>query len=407
MQIENLKKQIRAIDLSVSAGRKRQSSRTGFIHCHPSDDMALDSIPVFENFVFALALFRQKTAESVLEGKALIERLLGFQVSNGNFPNFLHEYPNCWDHHLGLKVAPVLIYLLRDFHSVVPQSFKEMLEVAIKKAVQPPKNPNWNHRYLACLGIESEIPEEVDLFDFLVSKQLLGKENSFDIPFHREMQLYLGNHPVQDKGEPSPLAIEYILAEKQGIGKRLLKDHLHQLHSALIFPFSSTMETSSSFIFQAETSRFLWKGETLHSLKIASPVAWEEISPTRWTATLDLLDVADTGRQDLFEALLFFDISPETRPYINDQKGLIFHLGDKVSIHTPKHKIAITFEKVEGEGDFCGNISRGNRPGQIACRGANQYEAYDWQIGLRTLRRNGPCKIRISFEWLDCLRQDP
>src|SRR3990167_7288503 len=108
MQMQNteeLKKQLRPIDLAVTAGRKRQSPRTGFVHMHP-DEAASDTIPIYENFCFVLALFRQKTAESVSEAKQLLERLLCFQTSNGNFPLYIHDYPRCWDLLLPLKLGP-------------------------------------------------------------------------------------------------------------------------------------------------------------------------------------------------------------------------------------------------------------------------------------------------------------
>lgn len=406
-KVEELKRQTKTVDLAVMAGKRRQSDRTGFVHYHPSEDGAIDTIPLFENFCFALALFRQKTSESVLEGKALIERLLGFQAPDGNFPVFLHEFPKCWDHHLGLKIAPVLIHILRDFHTVLPIAFKETLERALKKAIQPPQSLSWQHRYLACQGILPEMDESIDWYDWIVSLQILGKGDSFAIPFDSKLQMYMGNHLIQEKSEPQPLAIEYVLAEKDGFGRRLLRDHPQQIHSALLHPFFSTIETANSFVFQEPFSRFLWMGESVHSLSVPSVMEWDILAPNRWCTTLELSGAAETGRNDLFEGMLFCNISPETSLLINDKKGLVFRFGDKISLCCSTYRIDIRFEQVEGAGDFCGHISRSNRPGQIACRGANQYEAYDWQIGLRTLRRDGPCKIKISFELPGCPLQDP
>src|SRR5689334_5032749 len=106
MQTETLKKQVQLVDLVVAAGRRRQSLRTRFIH----DE---ELIPLYENFCFALALFRQKTAACVTEGKELIIRLLAFQAVDGNFPTYLHDFPRCFDFQMSLKIAPIFIYLLR------------------------------------------------------------------------------------------------------------------------------------------------------------------------------------------------------------------------------------------------------------------------------------------------------
>ncbi len=49
--------------------------------------------------LFALALLRSRTTENILEAKAIVDNLLHFQLkegpSAGNFPKYLHEYPNC------------------------------------------------------------------------------------------------------------------------------------------------------------------------------------------------------------------------------------------------------------------------------------------------------------------------
>jgi hypothetical protein len=112
---------------------------------------------------------------------------------------------------------------------------------------------------------------------------------------------------------------------------------------------------------------------------------------------VSLPDPAAIGRDDLFEALLFCDISPETTFSIEGKKGIVFRFGDAISLQTPSLRLHVRFELLEGSGSFCGHISRSNRPGQTACRGPNLHEAYDWQIGMRTLRREGPCKIAIEI----------
>jgi hypothetical protein len=76
----------------------------------------------------------------------------------------------------------------------------------------------------------------------------------------------------------------------------------------------------------------------------------------------------------------------------------VFYLGDTVAIRTPTLQIDLCFELSDGKGDFCGQILRGNRPSQIAAKGALLYEAFDWQIALRTLRRSSDCRVRLSVQ---------
>ncbi len=368
---------MRLIDLSVNAGRKRQSLRTGFVH-------HLDTIPLFENFCFVLALFRQKTGESVTQGKELIKRLLGFQTESGNFPCFFHEFPKCKDPHLGLKIAPILCHILEDFDAVLDGSYKEMLACAIKKMIKPPENPRFEHRYKALCGKRPNLKElkiARDWFEWIVSDQLFEKGAAYPIPFNQTLQAFTGYHLAQEKGEPETVPVEYVL----GKAKRLQQDHINQLYAACLYPFSSSIEEDTPFTW-TEDSRLLWKGSSLHSLIAPKAIKSKD------GFVFDLQGNVEVGRDDLFEACIYADISKETSLFINGQKGTVFHLGDTVTISTPALNIDLRFE-LEGRGEFCGHISRGNRSGQIALHGENQHEAYDWQIGLRTLKREGPCRV--------------
>ncbi len=364
----------KAIDLAISAGRKRQSPRTGFVHYYGGDEGATDTIPVFENVCFAVALFRQKTAESVLEGKELLERLLAFQTEEGNFPVYLHSFPACWDFQLGRKIKPALVQILREFGSFIPSDYKEKLQRAIGK-----------------IPLEGKAFPLDDWFYRILFAQMEGKADLFPIPYDRTCQVFLGNHLAQEGGEMEPLAFEYVLAEKEGFSTRLLRDHIHQLHSALLFPFSSSEETSRSLIIQEKLSRILWKGKTLHSL--VAPRG--EMTDGRFV--FRFLGLPEMGREDLFEAQFFVDLSPEISLRINGEKGTIFYLGDTISIQSPTCQIDLCFRLSEGEGEFCGHLCRSNRPSQKSCHGANLYAAYDTQIGLRTLRRKGACTIECLY----------
>jgi hypothetical protein len=377
MLAEDLKKQIRTIDLAVSAGNKRQSPRTGFVHLFPNEE-STDTIPIYENFCYALALFRQKTAGSVTEGKELVAKLLAFQAPDGNFPIYLHDFPRCHDFQMLLKVAPILIYLLRLFPTVLGD-LKAKIEEALARALaKAPEKPFWENRYRACKGL-SLLPVDTSEFsssdwtDWLITAQLAGQTH-FEIPYDEEIQLLRGNSEVQEKGEPRPSPIEWLLADGH-FTPRLLRDHPHQLLCAPLFPISYTLSV------QPESSfRHYWSGSVLHSLVGKGLV-------------FDLQEGVEQGRHDLFEAALFCNISPETALFVNDRKATTFQFGDTVAIETPQQKMALRFELTSGSGDFCGHIFRSNRPTQI-CKG---YEAYDWQVGIRTLRRSPTAQIKIHF----------
>lgn len=392
-----LKKTIRFIDLAMAAGRKRQSPKTGFVHGFATDDLALDTIPTYENFCFAFALFRQKTGESILEGKELIEKLLAFQTEDGNFPIYLHDYPKCWDVHLSLKIAPMLIHILREFSSVLKEDFKSKIEKCLQKAIVFPKNPSWEHRFLACKGIRPNqiAPSSPDeWFEWIVSMQLFDQTSAYPIPYHAAFQMFLGNHSVQEKEKVQPVAIEYALAEQQGFSKRLMQDRLHQLHSALLFPLTSSCETYSDVVRKEESPCLFWASDERVNSLCFPQGKWEKEN----RIVFDLAHPSEIGRGDLFELSMYCNLSEDLAVRINGQRGMIFYLGDVVSIITSTRQIDISFDLLEGNGDFCGHLAQGNRPGQIACKGSHAYDAYDWHIGLRTLRRDYPVKVIAKID---------
>lgn len=403
-----LKKQIKAIDLSLSAARKRQSPRTGFVHFFPQDDSASDTIPLFENFCFCFALFRQKTGEAVLEGKGLIDRLLAFQAPSGNFPIFLHDYPTCWDKLMPLKIAPILVQILRCFSSILNAEIKEKMELAISKGLKFIEGqslpPLWRHRYLSLLNQPSSFSpiSGEEWFETLISDQLSSSSPLYvDLPYHRALQAFIGDVGPQEKGEPRPSVVEWLCSESQGYSERLLRDHPHQMYASLLFPFVIKHQEESSLAFMPQTTGLglLWGGAKLHSFTTPSG---KVIERGEWGARIEfnLEQMPEIGREDLFEVLAFSDLSSEVQISIAGKKGTVFSLGDKVWIQTPLLQIEAAFTLIEGVGDFCGQISRANRPSQTACQKALLYEVFDWQIGLRTLRRSTSCRIQLELKFL-------
>lgn len=347
-----LKPQTRAIDLSILAARKRQSPRTRFVHLFGGEE-ACDSIPFYENFCFAFSLLRLKTAEGVGEGRELIDRLLAFQTAEGNFPIYLHDYPNCWDPYMSLKVAPILIHAGRMF-SFLKSKFEEPLQRALHKKDLP---PIWENRRRACLG-EPLLPIDTTHFsaeewrEHIITHQLVS-ESPFPIPYNSELQMFLGT-AAQEKAEPKPFPIEWVLAEGH-YSKRLLRDHPGQILAGSLFGFQTTLDTAAPVTLTKD--RLLWEG---HSIT--------------WSG-----------------AAFYCNLSSEL--FIEGQKATVFALGQEVEIRTPKLTVMVRFDLEEGGGRFCGHILRANRPSQVA----KGYEAFDWCVALRVLSCSTACRVRLTL----------
>jgi len=122
-------------EIALNAGRGNQSPQTGFFHyCYNRTDfLSEDTIPLVENFLYALTLMRDRTKEGIQEGKRLLDRLLYFQNSLSDerrnlFPVYLHEYPECRDLYIGAQLLPVFYWVLAEFGTVLGAGLKGRVE---------------------------------------------------------------------------------------------------------------------------------------------------------------------------------------------------------------------------------------------------------------------------------------
>lgn len=416
MDTETIIKRKRCIDLSLAACRKRQSPRTTFVHSFEGFEEHTDTIPLYENFCFVLALYRQKTVESVLEGKDLLEKLLAFQAPDGNFPIYLHEFPACKSSLQRLKIAPLLIQLERHFSSVISSELKEKLSLARERCLSislENLSDLWKFRYDMCKEGHStvEIKPEKNWIHWLISKQLTKEPILLEAPaFHPQLQV-LSNprFSYQQEGlEPQPHLLEWLLAEQRGgiSSARLLQDHPSQIQLAAFWPFSDVILQAEENLYQEESCiaswashlpgdvfRFLWKGSKVGSIVLPGKVPSEVslIGKREWEILFDLPENVDLTNNQLFEVAFYCSALPEMDWKVGGQKATTFSLGDTIFLISPQCHFSISFELLSGTGDFCGHICKANRLTQIKSAG---YEAYDWQIGLRTLRRSAKVRLR-------------
>lgn len=121
------------IEWAITAGRAHQSKQTGWIHYFHGDvqQIAAQTIPLYENAVFALALFRSKMVEQIQEGKELINRLLFFQNNENHFfPYYLHQYPSIVDRGANLHLLVPFYWIIKDFGHILGTELRDRLESA-------------------------------------------------------------------------------------------------------------------------------------------------------------------------------------------------------------------------------------------------------------------------------------
>ena len=426
----------RLSDSAAQFGRSCQSPRTGFIHLF-MDQPGGDTIPVYENFCFALALIRQKSADGVSEGKDLLERLYAFQAPDttlwkGNFPVYLHDFPRCWNPLQALRITPLLKMLLRDFSHVLDSAFKEKTKAAINQMLLYAENqrerrpflPLWERRYQALQGeaTPSVDRESAEAYaEELITSDLLGLSTAeFTKLIHPALGIYCGpsSEEPQERFEAKPSLLEWWAGSE-----RYNRPHPLQLELAAL-PDRNTKEPAlwsgeiagwtvrqkESFAMSYSNEncskpdqtlfRCTWPGAHLHSLTIPTGNSTTRIEETERGAKLifDLPEEFDVSRNDLIELSAYVNISSETEIFINGKKATVFGLSDRVEIRTPRLTAILSFDLIEGSGDFCGHISRSNRPLQTACKGEQLYDSFDWKIALRTLRRSSKALLSLQLE---------
>lgn len=277
------------LEIAICCGRCWQSSQTGFIHyCYSlKDENAHHPIPTYENFIFALALFRSRSAENIADGKELLKRLLHFQSHegemSGNFPVYLHDYPFCKDRLWGAHILVVIYWIYKNFHHVLGADLKQALKMALirlqnyclKTIDERPSLYPISLKIASCakavgpLLNQSEIGERGDqlfydleanrdkstwfsptsLSDLILAYQILpaGFVKEFEKPFsehllatwHTPTSSYCGPgwKEYQRGNQPQVTLYDYYMGYISGTYSfRCFIDHPVQLQAALVFP---------------------------------------------------------------------------------------------------------------------------------------------------------------------------
>jgi hypothetical protein len=373
-------------ELAYAAGKKRQSSRTNLVH---SPDQ--ETISLYDNFCYAYALLAQKKAETALEAKTLLSRLFAFQSPEGNFPIHLHDYPKTFDLYAGLRIAPILLRTLSHYGAVIgPEWVRVWIESPLQKILTFYQDkslpPMWQFRYAICRGVTPTPPAPQDIWEHWISLQFL--QTPICDFYHKGLSLAIPT-TAQEGFEPAPTLIEWACAASSGhLPPRLAKAHPNQLHLAALDHLEVIGNHPESLLLMKPFSLY-WQDDTLHSLTFEAA----NFTLQNNTLTIPLPETFEFSRDDLFETAFYCDAKVEFA--IEGKAGTSFQLGQPIQLKTPRFTCTLQFELLQGSGDFCGRIFRSNRPNQIA---APNFEAFDWKIGLRTLRRSPDCIIQVTYK---------
>ncbi|MBA3722815.1 MAG: hypothetical protein H0W88_10510 [Parachlamydiaceae bacterium] len=481
------------IEAAMRAGRRLQSSQTGYIHhyYHSQDQDPQQTIPILENALFVLTLFRTRLVDNMNEAKEMLGRLLVFQcqqgAAKGNFPIYLHHYPECLDRYVGILLLAPLYWILKLFGHVLGQELRGKLESSIKEIFsyglqlekEIPLPYSIQVRFAAAkmaygtLFSNSELVNNgtielkslcelnhndswhmtAYLSDLLIGLQMAypSIKNSpwatfwkyLERTWHRQTCCYVGPciKELQKHEEPQITYYDIFMSyfSDQSAGRIKKNNSYINLHGALVQPSDDTIEifnypfdlegthNSQSWVIFHDNAcavtlldkkialnphleqtytpyRFVWGDETCaHSLVCQGGSALIDCHRHKGFVELffhldNEIDIEHPTRQK--EINFYLDVFPGIQIKVENQATNTFEFGQEIIVHSGGAKLSFSFDLIEGEGQFLGHISRGNRPSQLDLKGENRYNSYDWNLFIRTIRRSNKCliKARISFE---------
>jgi hypothetical protein len=435
------------IEIALSYGRKKQNPNTGFVHFSyesPHEDKAV-TIPVVKNMLFALALLRSRNGDNIHEAKEIIQKLLHFQTPSGNFPVYLHEYPECKYRWLPIELLPPCYWIITEFHAVLGETLlsdlkkatENLLEYSIKEYSHSPIGPLASIKLsqaAIALG-HKEFGEKIlqkpyslfiaqDLGEILAAYQMTHPLDIYEHlqnVWHNTTQTYTGPSVKEyyTNGKPNlSLYNFYMAALTNKYPAHLFQEHPCQLKAALIRPidyefqphsYPFTISKDNWIIHQDQdysyslTEKNDFEKTPYHKAFLPLKIVWEQLhSLVCHTNAIVKYQAQDNNIE------IIFSLPPETDEreislYTNSKtiipQATVFYLGDTITIPTEKFVLTLTFEKVSGEGRFCGHIMNGSRSAELI---KDRFQAHDKQIFLRTLQRDAACQIKLKVEIKPC-----
>lgn len=361
------------VDLALDAGRRYLSPQTDLIHYCYEDERSTDTIPFFENLCYCLTLFRTMVGDHVQEGKERLKHLLSFRNEEGRFPVYLHQYSKG----IGSYRTMYPLFLIdKYFHKVIEEPLRSEIRKNLTLPLPPEEITNSKEAGLMALHLvchDHPLDSLFPLWDF-------------------ENELYSGplGDERQRKGEIETTLFDLFM----GHSPRILKPHPIHLHASLVFPSENNKKTSPVI---SGSPKPVGKGYHLYRK------VWKEDCHLHTLVCQDKNIICEgqiftypeviPDEKNRMELTFYTDRADGKTILINGEKGTVFKLGDVISVITPAKTLKFTFKIVEGEGDFLGHLSFGNRPAQIE---THDFTAYDWKIGIRSLRRTSTLRLELQ-----------
>ena len=396
----------KAAQLALQVAYSYQSKQTRLIHYNYSGEHHLETIPLYENACFVLALLRTKERDKISQAKEVITRLLSFEV-DGDFPLYLHDYPACHSPSHSVNLAVPFQWMLKRYTSLLGDPLTSSLHALQSRILTraQEKSLSWNAQMKYAALQNTFDPKEWhprsprDWGDFLICCTLTETDASKALSlWNPSLAFYTGGGLFQEKTEPAVSLLDLFLCTHFGLwSKRVQRPHPTHLHASLVFPLKVTSEYVSQSTYTADPfTHYFGDLNELHALTLRSHADIQTRRlDTGYELTLQLPSTPPSP--DALELSLFLDHSPAHDIRVDSSKATTFKLEDPLTVTTDDNTLKLTFELIEGTGTFCGHIFHGNRPNQTALKGVSRFATYDWHIALRTIQRDTKATLRVTL----------
>ena len=441
---------------SQQAGLKRQSKKTKLVH-GTDDDETWEIVLPYENLLYCVSLFQVRSQESAEEARILLDRILKFQLENGNFCQYIHEYPKNSNSLTALECLFPLYLIRKYFYPLLTQEGKsdfskslERLVNFLEKAFQEIAFPLWAQikfsalqlglgldtlnrfsdrdfdpknlplsffevatlsRILCVLSIKPFVeknPNFVQFFTEFLQSTWFSKANKFCGPNIRLLQtknnpsislydLYMGD-PKISRLEGSEIYSRF----------RPLSDEVAAMYQYEGTHCSFTTVRGNNYActllkaVSSDAKPFYLVSEN-HSvvlqcfhgdLQSISSNGSHFVFTFRAPAE-DFSESKDRGR--LFA--LFINDNPEIQWAINDKKATAFLHNDKVVLDFDDVKLTFWYEQEDLDSQkFMGHINKSNRSFQTVVSNQQEFFAFDWQIFVRQVRTEKDSEVVLHIQ---------
>lgn len=413
--------------LALEYARSRQSGLTGWIHSSHHRLESWETIPIFENLCFVVALLRSRVVANALEGRALLEKILAFQIpfgkEKGLFPRYLHEFPHV-DRKGYLITIALALYLLQSQHKQILQlPLQKALHRAIDQLLQTMGKQTWMDTLsLLLCALREEKIEKKSLLNLrptssrecvyllhLTQILFLQKRSVAVEMFHhltsywsQEYNTYLG--PLEKEryhSSEEPISLFHFFMRNITRSPLSSSPRLVHLHASLLYfqqdlpDYKEALPTIHSHWKIERNSDMLWQICTTLPEQVCPGfhlfrILWKD--EIVYTAICQQLLTMHYQKIDSRESILTFEKIPEhgveiyfrktkeTKIYSGGKRATCFSAGEWVTIDTGNKKLCLQFAS-PGAAPSVATLSMHHRPAELQPDSTN----VDWRLSIRVL----------------------